>query len=96
MQVGLVVAAIVVDLVVLVAMAGRIAELGLTPNRAAALGLNIILLLNLAVSTWLGLAFLRGRRPVAALERWQTDYLPVYAAWAGVVVVAWGPIFTWA
>ncbi|HQR25431.1 MAG TPA: permease prefix domain 1-containing protein [Nocardioides sp.] len=96
LQVVLVVTAILVDLVVLIAMASRIAELGLTPNRAAALGLNILLLVNLAVSAWLGLAFVRGRRPVAALERWQTDYLPVYAAWAAVVVVLWGPLFDWA
>lgn len=96
LQVVLVVAAIAVDLVVLIAMAGRIVELGLTPNRAAALGLNIILLVNLAVSAWLGLAFVRGRRPVAALESWQTGYLPVYAAWAAVVVCAWGPLFRWA
>ncbi len=96
LQVLLAVAAIVVDLVVLVAMASRIAELGLTPNRAAALGLNILLLVNLAVSASLGLAFVRDRCPVAALERWQTDYLPMYAAWAAVVVVAWGPMFNWA
>ena len=96
LNVALAVAAIVVDLVVLVAMASRIAELGLTPNRTAALGLNLLLLLNLAVSAWLGLAFVRGRCPVAALERWQTSYLPAYAAWAAVVVVAWGPIFSWA
>ena len=96
LQVLLVATAILVDLVVLIAMAGRIAELGLTPNRAAALGLNIILLVNLAVSAWLGVAFVRGSRPVTALEGWQTGYLPVYAAWAAVVVVAWGPLFHWA
>ena len=96
LQVVLVVTAIVVDLVVLVAMAGRIAELGLTPNRAAALGLNVVLLVNLAVSAWLGVAFVRGRKPVAALERWQTTYLPVFGAWAALVVVAWGPAFGWA
>jgi hypothetical protein len=36
---------------------------------------------------------LRGRAPFAALERWQTSYLPVYAAWAAVVVVAFPPLF---
>jgi hypothetical protein len=96
LQVLLVAAAIMVDLVVLIAMAGRIAELGLTPNRAAALGLNLVLLVNLAVSAWLGAAFVRGNRPVAALEDWQTGYLPVYAVWSAVVVVAWGPLFQWA
>lgn len=96
LQVVLMVAAVVVDLVVLVAMAGRIAELGATPNRTVALGLNVILLVNLAVSAWLSLSFVRGRCGVAALERWQTSYLTVYAAWAAVVVVAWGPMFSWA
>lgn len=96
LQVALVVTAIVVDLVVLIAMAGRIAELGLTANRSAALCLNVVLLVNLAESARLGLAFVRGNRPVAVLERWQTAYLPVYAAWAAVVVIAWGPLFSWA
>ncbi len=96
LQALLLVAAIAVDLVVLVAMASRIAELGLTPNRAAALGLNLLVLVNLTVSAWLSLAFLRGRCPVAAPERWQTSYLPAYAVWAAVVVLAWGPIFDWA
>jgi hypothetical protein len=96
LQVVLLVAAIAVDLVVLFAMAGRIAELGLTPNRTAALGLNILILVNLAVSACLALAFVRGRRPLAALVRWQTNYLLLYAAWAAVVVVIWGPMFNWA
>jgi len=32
--------------------------------------------------------FLRHRASVAHLERWQTRYLPVYAAWAAIVVIA--------
>jgi hypothetical protein len=27
------------------------------------------------------------------LERWQTHYLPVYAAWAGLVAVVFPPLF---
>jgi hypothetical protein len=37
--------------------------------------------------------FLRGRGPFASLERWQTDYLPVYAAWAAIVVIVFPPLF---
>jgi hypothetical protein len=38
-----------------------------------------------------------GRRgPFGAIERWQTDYLPVYAAWAAIVVVVFPPAFGWA
>ncbi|MBE0610345.1 MAG: hypothetical protein IH609_13275 [Dehalococcoidia bacterium] len=38
-------------------------------------------------------AFLRGRRQFSDLERWQTRYTPVYAAWAGIVVVVFPPLF---
>jgi hypothetical protein len=48
---------------------------------------------NLAWSAVLYVRFLRGRGTFAALERWQTNYLPVYAAWAAVVVVVFPPLF---
>lgn len=79
--------ALAVDALVLSSMLARIAEFGTSPNKVAALGLNLVLLVNLAWSAWLSLEFLRGRRPFSALERWQTDYLPVYAIWAGVVAL---------
>ena len=30
---------------------------------------------------------------VAALERWQTGYLPVYSAWAALVVIVFPLVF---
>ncbi|HET7134217.1 MAG TPA: hypothetical protein VFJ95_18295, partial [Gammaproteobacteria bacterium] len=92
-QIALVVSALFADAVALWAIAGRIGDYGVSPNRAAALGENVILLVNLAWSAVLYVRFLRGRAPFAALERWQTSYLPVYAAWAAVVVVAFPPLF---
>ena len=88
--------ALVVDAVVLVAMIGRTGEFGFSANKTASLGLNLILLANLAWATWLQLGFVRGRRGFGALERWQTGYLPVYLAWALVVVIAFPPIFGFA
>lgn len=93
LQVVLVVSALAVDLVMLSAMLSRIAEFGASPNKIAALGLNLVLLVNLAWSARLLAGFLRGRRGVGALEIWQTRYLPVYAAWAAVVVFAFPPVF---
>ncbi len=93
LQVGLVVSALAIDVLVLLAVTGRITDYGTTPNKAAALGENVILLANLAWSAWLVLGFVRRRKPFAALERWQTDYLPVYAAWAWIVVLAFPPLF---
>ena len=92
----LVASALVADGVALAAIAARISEFGFSPNRVAALGENLVLLLNLAWSAWLYARFLGGRGPFAALERWQTAYLPVYAVWAGLVVVAFPPLFGFA
>ena len=92
----LVASALVADGVALAAIAARISEFGFSPNRVAALGENLVLLVNLAWSAWLYARFLGGRGPFAALERWQTAYLPVYAVWAGLVVVAFPPLFGFA
>jgi hypothetical protein len=88
--------ALVLDLMVLGSMLARVGDLGLTPNRAAALGLNVVLLVNLAGTAWLSARFVLGRRPFHDLERWQTSYLPVLALWAAVVVVVLPPLFSFA
>jgi hypothetical protein len=93
LQLLLVVSALVVDGVALAAIAARISEFGFTPNRVAALGENLILLVNLAWSAWLYACFLRHRGSFAALERWQIAYLPVYSVWAALVVVVFPPVF---
>ncbi|GAB4292237.1 MAG: hypothetical protein Kow0067_19010 [Coriobacteriia bacterium] len=93
LQIILVISALAADAVALWAIASRITEFGFTPNRVAALGENIILLANLGWSAVLYARFMRGRGTFAALERWQTDYLYVYAGWAAIVVVAFPPLF---
>ncbi|NQW04339.1 MAG: hypothetical protein HQ485_09955 [Acidobacteria bacterium] len=93
LQLLLVASALVVDGVALAAIAARISEFGFTPNRVAALGENLILLVNLAWSAWLYARFLRHRGSFAALERWQVAYLPVYSVWAALVVVMFPPLF---
>jgi hypothetical protein len=93
LQLLLVVSALVVDGVALAAIAARISEFGFTPNRVAALGENLILLVNLAWTAWLYARFVRHRGSFAVLERWQIAYLPVYAVWAALVVVMFPPVF---
>jgi hypothetical protein len=61
LQLLLVVSALAVDGVALAAIAARISEFGFTPNRVAALGENLILLVNLSWSAWLYACFLRHR-----------------------------------
>ncbi|MFA6474236.1 MAG: permease prefix domain 1-containing protein [Patescibacteria group bacterium] len=93
LQVVLLVSALLADAVALWAIASRISEFGFSPNRVAALGENFILLVNLAWSTVLYVRFLRGRGTFAHIERWQTNYIPVYAAWASLVIFLFPPLF---
>jgi len=93
LQLVLVVSALVVDGVALAAIVARISGFGFTPNRVAALGENLILLVNLAWSAWLYGRFLRHRGSFADLERWQIAYLPVYGAWAALVVILFPVLF---
>jgi hypothetical protein len=93
LQLLLVVSALAVDGLTLSAIASRISDFGFTPNRVAALGENIILLVNLLWSAWLYLRFLRRGSPFAALEHWQMSYLPIYSAWAAIVVIVFPPLF---
>ena len=95
-QLVAVAAALVLDLMVLGAMVARIGEFGFTPNRTAALGLNLVLLLNLAGAAWLSARFLTRRSTLHRLERWQTSYLPAFALWAAAVVIALPPLFGFA
>ena len=92
-QVVLLVSALAADAVALWAIAARINEFGFTPNRVAALGENVILMVNLAWSAAIYVRFLRGRGSFTALERWQTNYIPVYAVWAAIVVIVFPPVF---
>ena len=89
-------AALIADAAALAAIAARITEFGLSPNKIAALGENLILLLNLAWAFLLYVRFLRRRAPFEALERWQTAYLPAFALWAAIVALAFPPLFGYA
>ncbi|HEU4422469.1 MAG TPA: permease prefix domain 1-containing protein [Pilimelia sp.] len=94
LQLALAISASLIDVLVLLAITGRITEWGTTPNKAAALGVNLILLANLAWTAFLLTDFIRRRRPFDHLEHWQTRYLAVYAAWAWAVVLVFPLIFS--
>lgn len=92
-QVTLVGTALVVDLLALWAVGSRISDFGFTPNRVAALGENLVLLVNLAGSALLYARFLRGEVPFARLLHWQTTYLYVLAGWAAAVAFLFPLLF---
>ena len=95
-QLVAVVSALALDLMVFGSMIARISDLGITPNRVAALGLNLVLLVNLSRVAWLSLRFVGGRITLHPLENWQMTYLPVFGVWAVAVVVVLPPLFGFA
>ncbi|HEU4914992.1 MAG TPA: permease prefix domain 1-containing protein [Acidimicrobiia bacterium] len=95
-QLVAVVSALLLDLIVLSSMIARIGEFGFTPNRVAALGLNLVLLVNLIRAGWLSVRFVSNKSPFHHLERWQTAYLPVYGLWSAAVVLILPLVFEFA
>jgi hypothetical protein len=96
LQLTLVGIALVVDVLALWAIGSRISDFGFTPNRVAGLGLNVVLLVNLAGSTVLYARFLRGGGGVSRLWDWQTSYLYALAGWAAVVAFLFPLLFGFA
>ena len=92
-QLVLVACALAVDIFALASIAVRLSQFGFSANRIAALGLNLILLVNLIWSAYLQTGFLRSRRDFADVVAWQMGYLPVYAFWAAIVAVAFPLLF---
>jgi len=92
-QLTLVGTALLVDVLALWAIGARISDFGFTPNRLAALGMNVVLMVNLAGSAVLYVRFLRGGMAFSRLWDWQMTYLYVIAGWAAVVAFLFPPLF---
>ena len=91
-----VVAALVLDVIVLAQLIARVGDYGFTPNRIVALGLNLVLLVNLVVTAVLQVRMLAARGTALELERWQTRYLTVFAVWAAAVLLVLPPLYGFA
>jgi hypothetical protein len=90
---ALIFVAIIVDSVALSAILFRLSEYGISPNKLAALGENILLLVNLAVLLWLYIRYFMSKIEFEKIETWQTDYLIVYVIWMAIVVFVFPIVF---
>ncbi|RMH64443.1 MAG: hypothetical protein D6685_06775 [Bacteroidetes bacterium] len=88
--------ALIIDLVALAAIGFRLASFGLTPNRLAVLGANLLIFIHL-VDLLVGYGrFLRDAAPIEAVEGRVTRFLPVYGGWVVFVAVAFPFLFGFA
>ncbi|RAU81847.1 hypothetical protein [Pontibacter arcticus] len=83
---------ILVNGIALSAIVFRIAEWGITPNRLAVLGSNMLMLLNLLLISFSLFRSLTSKSDVASIGRAIAVFLPVYTIWA-IIVVFLFPLF---
>lgn len=86
--------AIVIDCVALSAIWFRLTSYGITPNRLAVLGMNLLVFVHLVRITVNYFRFLLGKVKVERIEAAITQYLPVYSLWTLIVAVFFPLIFT--
>jgi len=82
---ALIVLALIIDSVALSAIVFRLSSYGITPNRLAVLGVNILIWANLI---WIMLSyvrFLQNKTGPSPIQDAVTKYLPVYGLWAAFV-----------
>jgi hypothetical protein len=93
MNLALILAAVVIDVVALSAIIFRLSAYGITPNKLAALGENLILLANLAGLAWMYVRYFTKKIDFHVLEKWQTSYLLVYVIWLAIVAFLFPVMF---
>lgn len=84
---------IIVNLIAFSAITFRISEWGITPNRLAVLGGNILILINLFLVTIKLFRIIRNKSDLSEVEKTISAFLPVYCLWAMVVTFIFPFIF---
>ena len=84
---------IIVNSIALSAILFRISEWGLSPNRAAVLGANVLILINLIMVTAQLYKVIRERTPASEVGVVIAKYLPVYVIWTVIVTFIFPFIF---
>lgn len=87
--------AAIINTVALSAILFRISEWGITPNRAAVLGANALVLVHLIWVLTQLIRVLRSDAPITQVQRAVARYLPIYSLWALIVTFFFPLIFGW-
>lgn len=89
----LIILALIIDTVALSAIAFRLASYGITPNRLAVLGVNVLIWTNLVWIIAAYFRFLTNRTDLTPVQDAVTKFLPVYGLWAAIVTFTFPIIF---
>lgn len=84
---------IIVNGIALSAILFRISEGGITPNRAAVLGGNVLILINLLLVTAQLFRVLTNKADITRVGKVISSYLPVYCIWVTIVTFLFPVLF---
>ncbi|MFD2517692.1 hypothetical protein [Salinimicrobium flavum] len=90
---GLSIVTIVVNAVALTAILFRISEWGVTPNRIAVLGGNLLILINLLLVTYRQYQAVKDQSKLEQVENSIASFLPIYVLWAILVTFIFPVLF---
>jgi len=90
---GLSIVTIIVNGIALSAIVFRISEWGITPNRLAVLGGNILILANLILVTFRQFQAIKDSSKVEKVENSIASFLPIYIVWAILVTFVFPILF---
>lgn len=90
---GLIVCALIINIVALVAMTFRLTSFGITPNRLTSLILNVLIMIHLIRIGYVSLRFLQKKGTLISIQSAVTIWFPVYGLWALIVIVVFPLIF---
>jgi len=85
--------ALIVDSIALSAIVFRLSSYGITPNRLAVLGVNILIWTNLIWIVLSYMRFLQNKTGPSSVQDAITKYLPIYGLWAAFVTFTFPIIF---
>ena len=83
--VGLSTLTILLNSLALSAIVFRISEFGITPNRLAVIGANVLIFVNLLFVAFKLLLIARGKSELYKVESVITMFIPIYGIWAALV-----------
>lgn len=76
---------IILNGLALSAIAFRLFEFGMTPNRLAVVGANVLIFMNLVLVAYKLLLVLKGRTELQNVEQVIAFFVPIYSLWAAIV-----------
>lgn len=85
--------ALLIDIFALSSILFRLSSYGLTPNRCAVLGINLIIGIHLSRILYSYIKYFKNKVELNLIHKSITDYLPIYGIWSLIVIFAFPILF---